>query len=68
MGLIVWSYLHIEVSQRIKQIEDQKPDEEVIEEEDWKSKWRWKEKKKNRKNKMMGRQKKEKVIPQELQI
>ena len=32
MGLIVWSYLHIEVSQRIKQIEDQMPDGEVIEE------------------------------------
>ena len=32
MGLIVWNHFHIKVSQRIKQIEDQKPDEEVIEE------------------------------------
>ena len=54
MGLIVWSHFHIEVSQRIKQIEDQKPDENPCESES--------EKKKIRRIEMMGQQKKEMVI------
>ena len=54
MGLIVWSHFHIEVSQRIKQIEDQKPDEEVIEEEDWKFRWKRKWEKENKKNRDDG--------------
>ena len=72
MGLIVWSHFHIVYVagelKGIKWIEDQMPDEEVIEERRLEIQVKVKRKKENRKNKMMGRQKKEKVIPQELQI